>query len=118
MDIPCIAPYSLCMPLMKPAERALAEEIAALAFVNPFLEERIELERRILGEAYVPSQHFWSLLPDLERKANIDLLTERCGQLVETLHARLRDGANASGEELRLYDEVVIYFLYDRYRET
>lgn len=118
MDILCIATYIWRMPLMKPVERELAQEIAALAFANPFLEQRIEHERRILSDAYVSTQHYWSLLPDLDRKANIDGITERCGELVETLHTRLRDGAKASGDELRLYDEVVIYFLYDRYRET
>ncbi len=103
--------------MFTPEERRLAEEIAGLAFANPFLEERTEHERRILGEAHVPTQPFWSLLPDPDRHANIEAIAARCDALVETLRARMY-GARASREELELYDEVVIYFLYERYREA
>ena len=56
------------------AERTLATHIAALVYANPFLEARIEHERRIVGDAYIASQPYWSLLPDLQRKTNLDAL--------------------------------------------
>ena len=104
--------------LFSDSERTLAREIAGLAFANPFLDERIEHERRIVGDAYVESQPYWSLLPDLDRKSNIDRIDAICASLVEALHARLRSGVRATKDDLQLYDEVVIYFLYERYRET
>lgn len=81
----------------------LAHHIGALVYANPFLEERIEHERQILGDAYVTSQPYWSLLPDLQRKANLDAIAAKCAELVQ------RGGAD---------DDVVLYFLYERYREA
>ena len=42
------------MAIFDPAERRLAETVARLAYCNPFLPERIELERRALGDAFEP----------------------------------------------------------------
>lgn len=108
----------MCMPLFTQPQKALAGELGALAFANPFLEHRIERERRILGDAYILSQPYWSLLPDLDRKSNIDRLAALCAELVETVQTRLREGISASREELQLHDDLVIYFLYERYRES
>ncbi len=95
-------------------ERALATEISALAYVNPFLAARIEHERRILGRQYIESQSYWSLLPDLDRKSNVDLIDARCAKLVDSLLPRIGE---ADAEERELYEGVVTYFLYERYRE-
>ncbi|HYH07219.1 MAG TPA: sigma 54-interacting transcriptional regulator [Thermoanaerobaculia bacterium] len=100
--------------MFTPAERALAIDLAALAYTNPFLEVRIEHERRILGDAYVDSQPYWSLLPDLDRKSNIDLIAMKCVKLVEAVRPRLDDMSRA---DRQLYSDVIVYFLYERYRE-
>src|SRR5437762_6424486 len=105
------------MQVMTSGERALALEISALVYANPFLEERIALERRIVGAGYIDSQPFWSLLPDVQREKNIAVIDARCGALVEVLHARLQSVTPAVAE-LQIYDELVIYFLYERYREV
>ena len=105
------------MPLYTPDERSLAEALSALAYGNPFLEERIAYEKQALGDAYIPSQAFWSLLPDLDRKSNIDLITDRCTALVESVHARLQAGAKATRQELQLHEDTVVYYLYERYRD-
>ncbi|HKR62123.1 MAG TPA: sigma 54-interacting transcriptional regulator [Thermoanaerobaculia bacterium] len=82
---------------------SLAEHIGALVYVNPFLEDRIDHERHILGDSYVTSQPYWSLLPDLQRKANLDAIAEKCAQLIARGNAP---------------DDVAIYHLYERYREA
>jgi DNA-binding NtrC family response regulator len=105
------------MSLYGADERSLAEALSALVHGNPFLEERIAYEKQALGEAYIPSQAFWSLLPDLDRKSNIDLIAERCTALVESTHARLQQGARATRAELQLHEDAVIYLLYERYRD-
>jgi DNA-binding NtrC family response regulator len=97
------------------AERALAVELCGLAYVNPFLATRIEHERRILGSDYIDSQSYWSLLPDLDRKSNVDLIDAKCANLVESLLSRID---SASAEEREIYEGVVYYFLYERYRES
>ncbi|HJQ40035.1 MAG TPA: sigma-54 factor interaction domain-containing protein, partial [Thermoanaerobaculia bacterium] len=106
------------MQLFTADERRLAESIAALAFANPFLDERIAREREILGDGYIRSQPYWSLLPDLERKSNIERIAVLCEAFLQSLHARLRDGMRASRDELQLYDEIAIYVLYERYRDS
>ncbi len=106
------------MQLFTADERRLAESIAALAFANPFLDERTAHEREIVGDAYITSQPYWSLLPDLERKSNIDRIAVLCEAFLQSLHARLEDGMRASRDELQLYDEIAIYVLYERYRDS
>lgn len=104
--------------LFTAAERTLASDIAALVYANPFLEERITHERHIIGDGYIETEPYWSLLPGAKRDATIAGIAERCGALVETVRQRLRDGARPSRDDLQLYDDVVIYFLYERYREA
>ena len=65
-------------------DATLIAAISDLVYVNPFLEERIEQERRILGDAYVDSQPYWSLEPDLVRKSNIDLISAKCAAVHST----------------------------------
>lgn len=97
-------------------ERHLATETAHLAFGNPFLEERIVHEQRFLGGEYVKSQPYWSLQVDLERRDNVQRITEISASLAATLLDRLEAGAKASEEDLRLYADVVLYVMYERYR--
>src|SRR5688572_10871602 len=87
-------------------DAALIAAISDLVYLNPFLEKRLETERRILGDAYVESQAYWSLEPDLIRKANIDRIAVKCAALVER-HERTG----------RVPEDVAVYFLYEQYRE-
>jgi DNA-binding NtrC family response regulator len=97
-------------------EKHLAAETAALAYANPFLEERIVHEQRFLGQEYVPSEPYWSLQADADRKGNVDRITELSARLGATLRDRLAAGAKATDEERALYEDVVIYVVYERYR--
>jgi len=117
MDMTCTAMYIPCMPFFTQAERTLATDVAALVYANPFLEERIKHERRILGDKYAGTEPYWSLLAEAKRDATIAAIAARCGALVETLHTRLAS-VRPSRDDLQLYDDVVIYFLYERYREA
>src|ERR1051325_5645212 len=94
----------------------LAAEPAALAHATPFLEERIVHEQRFLGDDYVPSQPYWSLQSDVDRKSNVDRITEISARLAATLRDRLAEGAAATEEERALYEDVVIYVVYERDR--
>ncbi|MEA2326064.1 MAG: hypothetical protein QOE68_1023, partial [Thermoanaerobaculia bacterium] len=106
------------MRFFNASEKALATHFAALVYANPFLEERITHERLILGDRHTDAQPFWSLQPDAKREATITAIAARCDALVETLRGRIRSGARPSRDEQQLYDDAVIYFLYERYREA
>jgi hypothetical protein len=41
------------MSLLTPSEWAIAEAIASIGYTNPFLPERIELEKKALGTEFV-----------------------------------------------------------------
>ncbi len=47
-------------------ERQVTEAIAQLAYCNPFLGERVELERRVLGDEFTPFFAVWHPRADIE----------------------------------------------------
>jgi hypothetical protein len=111
------------MPLFSDSERVLAEAIAGLTFCNPFLPERVDFERQILGCDFAPLE-----APVIARRAgdardayasehaNVSLLTARAAKLVEGLRGRLAQGADASPAELNLYEDIVLFFLFHTFR--
>jgi len=100
-------------------ERRLGEAVSELSFGNPFLPERIENERRALGEDFVPTAIVWSLdisrlrdhpnVVEIQRRS--ELLTERCRQ-------RLASGQKPSRRDLNLYEGLVLYVLFYRYESA
>ena len=55
--------------LMSGTENELAEGISRLAFCNPFLPERIELEKAILGTRFQEKGVVWSAGSQMEEDA-------------------------------------------------
>src|ERR1051326_4366626 len=98
--------YIQCM-LFTSEERRFATEIRDLVYGNPFLEDRIQHEQRALGNVLVAEG-------DLDRKSNIDLLDARASALAAKLRTRLDD---ANARDLELYEDLVTYVMYERYRE-
>lgn len=106
------------MAFMKPGERGFARVISRINVLNPFLPERLEAEREALGDAYSDPGAVWSLGDQKEERANLKLIRDR----VESLAARLRESllgeAVATREDRELYEDLVLYLLYDRNREN
>ncbi|HVR41446.1 MAG TPA: hypothetical protein VMU84_20285, partial [Thermoanaerobaculia bacterium] len=92
--------------MLSAEDRNLATHLGALVYANPFLDERIEHEHQILGDGYIASQPFWSLVFDLQRKRNIDAIAAKCAELVARMDRN---------DPLR--EDVAIYLLYERYRD-
>jgi transcriptional regulator with AAA-type ATPase domain len=106
------------MPWLSDAESRTARAIAAIGFTNPFLPERIALEREALGEQFsefVPFLHYQpdGTLPQMF--PNFERLTRRADELVERLRDALSRGEAVAADELRLYEDLVLYVLYCRY---
>jgi len=97
---------------MQDEERQLAECIARLAYANPFLPERIDCEREILGSEFAAERRFWHVDQGSE---HVGAIQARVEPLVEALGDRLRAGERPSASELRLYRDVVLYWVYNRY---
>jgi transcriptional regulator with AAA-type ATPase domain len=99
------------------AERRLAESIAQLGYCNPFLPERIAWERAALGGEFDERYAQWNLQPEARLSPNVERLVGHC----ERMLARVRDGnsgaAALEGREAELYDDVLLFVLFHRFRD-
>ena len=94
------------MPLMRNGEREAVSAVAALVDCNPFLPERVHLERRALGEAFVDSPMVWHAEGEA---APLNPNAPRLRELVERLGTELRQrlataGAGATATPAELAD--------------
>ncbi len=102
------------MAFLTEPERVLATSFSELAVCNPFLPDRVALERKILGRRYVEAGPVWHARPHLfPGNPNLAALTERAGALADTLRERLATGVDP-GPDGALYEELVTYLLYHR----
>ena len=106
------------------SEARFAEVLCRLARTNPFVPERIELERQALGARFSEPAAFW--VPDagaLELnttqfvRPNLKALGERAIEVANAARARLEAGARPNEHELGLYQDLCLYVLFFRYDE-
>jgi transcriptional regulator with AAA-type ATPase domain len=105
------------MAFLTPQDRAFVAAVSRLAHANPFLPERVELERAVLGDAFVAGEPVWSQqVRDPEQpRANAWAIVERLEARAGELEVRLRDGTEAREADLVLYEDAVLHLLYQRY---
>jgi hypothetical protein len=105
------------MAFLSSKERAFLDAVSQLAYCNPFLPERPELERATLGPEYLEGEPVWSVSaadPDRPRE-NVWRIVKKLEPLMEELRARLAAGATAGEKDLALYEDAAIHLLYQRY---
>ncbi|MCX5662617.1 MAG: sigma 54-interacting transcriptional regulator [Planctomycetota bacterium] len=106
------------MPLLKPAERPLLEGVSRLVYVNPFLPERVAIERQILGPAFSEAGSDWNVRPDADSGyPNLQRITALGQQAADDLRRRIAAGAKPVRDEPALYEGLVLFLLYHRYLE-
>lgn len=99
-------------------DRRLAEIISKLSYCNPFLPERIELEKVALGSAFESKDAIWNVKPhDQPEHPNVTHLRKLVEDKVDPLQKRFKPEQNVSEDELKLYHDLVVFILYHRYRE-
>ncbi len=108
------------MTNLPPDERAFLATIARLGFCNPFLPERIELEKQALGDEYVTAGKVWSLQPDQELLGfypNTNKILEHTARICATMRDAMASGeAKYTNADLRPYEEAVFFILYNRFQ--
>ena len=106
------------MAFLTAGERAFLRAVADLGYCNPFLPERIEYERAALGPEFSEAKAVWSLRVDDPSTANVNntKLTERVAGLAQKLRDRLAGGVAATESDLVLYEDAVLFLLYNRYQ--
>ncbi len=97
-------------------ERSFLESFSRLATANPFLPERVELERRILEGAFEEGSPVWSKRLD-RRNPNVVKLEARATAMANGIRAKLSSGSRSTDSDSRLYEELVFYVLYYRFEE-
>lgn len=102
------------MALLEPGERSFLQALSDLSHCNPFLPERLELEREVLGGEYDDAHGVWSKHDD--HRINVERLRGRVEPLVNALRERIIGGARVDDDELVLYEDLALYFLYDDLR--
>ena len=105
------------MAFLTAGQRSLLRSISRLAYCNPFLPERVELERAVLGSDFHEGEPVWSQqVADPERpRVNVWRIAARLEPLTEELRARLAAGIEARETDLVLYEDGVLHLLYQRY---
>src|SRR5262245_60567763 len=105
------------MALLNESERDFATAVSRLAYVNPFLPERIEGERRALGGEHVRFDAVWHAgTGEIGENPNEARIAERAAALAEALRERLAKKRRATAAELELYEDLAAYVLYYRYQ--
>jgi transcriptional regulator with AAA-type ATPase domain len=106
------------MALLSTQDRKFLEALSRLAYANPFLPDRIELERIALGGQFQAGGSIvWSRSADIDDRApNIANLASRANEIVEHAREALVAGRRATEPELLLYEDAALYALYDQFR--
>src|SRR5262245_42026522 len=115
-----MASYTGCtatMALYSRRERQFLQAVSQLAYSNPFLPERTELERAALGAHFVSGEPVWprgAEYPERPRE-NVWRIYARLEPLMEQLQQRIGSGTAASEADLLLYEDAALHLLYQRY---
>ena len=114
------------MALFDPAEYRFADAVSRLAYCNPFLPERVRLEREAVGPEFVNTPAVYRFCPDRDDRwpnlarmgeQNLGRLDERVEKLAHKAHSRLLKDRKVVESEAVLYEDLVHYLLYRRYRK-
>lgn len=103
------------MGLIPRSELAFVRAVSRLNYANPFLQERLDLERDALGDEFVAEAHpYWSFTPKQigQRRSNLIKMIDKAQAVARPLREKLREGASASDDQLQLYDDLVLYILF------
>ena len=94
----------------------MLQAVSRLGYGNPFLPERVDNERAVLGSDFVEGEPVWSYRSDQQGpRENVWRVYARLEPVLEQLRSRLAGGADAPESDLVLYEDAVLQLLYTRY---
>ena len=98
------------------ADREFLQATAELTYCNPFLPERVELERRALGADFEPHGEVWHPGEVVGPPPNVVRIQERLEEKLPRWPGELLAAEGPPREDLKLYRDVVYYTLYNRWQ--
>ncbi len=96
-------------------DRDLFEATGELAYCNPFLPERVELERRALGRDFEPHGEVWHADELAQPNPNVVRIQARLEERLPVWRSELLERRAPARADLQLYRDVVYYTLYNRW---
>jgi hypothetical protein len=105
------------MSFLTSPERAFLRAVSDFSYCNPFLPEHSEFERAALGKEYVEGEPVWSQPVENPEKPreNVWRIFAKLEPVVEELRRRLALRPASRAEDLALYEDAVLYLLYQRF---
>ena len=106
------------LSIFREDELELAAAIGSLSATNPFLEERVTAERRVLGNEFVPGKRVWAVEANLlGDNPNLPRLQARAEELANRARRRLSKARRPRPSQLQLYEELSLYVLFYRFEK-
>ena len=97
-------------------ERTLLHGVSRLGYANPFLPDRVECERAVLGREFVAGEPVWSYRAEHpEPRVNVWRIVEKVAPVVEELRAKLAAGSAVNESGLQLYEDAALQVIYQRF---
>ena len=106
------------MAILSNRDLQVAEAIGQIGYCNPFLPERLALERAALGGDFCCADPVINLPPNADLRTifpNFVALRERVEVLSETMRRKLLSGTTPTERERRVYQNLAMYLLYNRH---
>ena len=106
------------MAFLNRAECHEANAFARIGYSNPFLPERLQLERQILGDRFQSGAAVIHFPSDLQGQAvfkNFSLLLEQSRNMADKMRQRVLAGKCLREEDQQLYRETVVFLLYGKH---
>jgi transcriptional regulator with AAA-type ATPase domain len=105
--------------MLRPSEQAFAQAVAELAVVNPFQQELVARhENRALSIDLPPEVKNKTVpLRAVQERPNISRVVRKAEALADVVRNRLDVEGFSNEEEGRLYEELVLFVLYFRFRD-
>ncbi|MGC4053793.1 MAG: hypothetical protein QM757_31785 [Paludibaculum sp.] len=105
------------MAAFQDADRHLLHSVANLGYCNPFLTERVDLERAVLGRDFQAGGPVWSasVSDPAATRPNVPPITRKVESTIGRLQQCLEQADDVRPEEWTDYVETVHYLLYHRY---
>ena len=107
--------------LLSSTDWRTAEALSGFCHINPFLPERVEMERQVLGTSYKEQGPVIRLARPGEGReetlGNVPALCERAETIVSEMRRRIEGERTATPDELLVYEDLVLCLLYARHLE-
>ena len=104
------------MRIFSEESKDVLEAVAALNYTNPFTPERIELEKIILGAEYINYGEVWSERSNHRGMDNLNKIRGKVHDLAKSAIEKRSSGICPDKDELFSYEGLMVYHLYEKYR--